>query len=145
MKTTPRQLAANRRNARLSTGPKTTTGKRSSSRNAHRHGLSTPVTLDGVLPPKYEMFAAGLAQGRENLIVHARLAAEMRYNLDRIGGARLWLISARMAQLGDLPGSRSVDDLEGLALADLVSEFVVLEGYSRRLRSRLRKALVACE
>ncbi|MFN9849419.1 MAG: hypothetical protein ACK56C_13715 [Alphaproteobacteria bacterium] len=107
--------------------------------------MSTPVTLDGVLPPKYEMFAAGLAQGRANLMVHARLAAEMRYNLDRIDGARLWLISARMAQLGDLPGNRSDDDLDSLALAELVSEFVVLEGYSRRLRSRLRKALVACE
>lgn len=145
MTTTPRQLAANRRNALLSTGPKTTTGKRSSSRNAHRHGLSIPVSLDGVMPPKYEMFAAGLARGREDLTVHARLAAEMRYNLDRISGARLWFISVRMAQLGELPGNRSVDDLEGLALTDLMSKFVVLEGYARHLRSRLRKALVACE
>lgn len=35
-----RQIAANRRNARRSTGPKTRTGKRRSSRNALRHGLS---------------------------------------------------------------------------------------------------------
>ena len=35
-----RQIAANRRNALLSSGPKTQTGKRASSRNALRHGLT---------------------------------------------------------------------------------------------------------
>lgn len=35
----PSRLAANRRNARLSTGPRTTSGKAASSRNAFRHGL----------------------------------------------------------------------------------------------------------
>jgi len=35
-----RQIAANRRNALLSSGPKTKAGKRASSRNALRHGLT---------------------------------------------------------------------------------------------------------
>ena len=39
-----KQLAANRRNARLSTGPKTTGGRQRSRMNALRHGLTGQVT-----------------------------------------------------------------------------------------------------
>jgi hypothetical protein len=44
-----RQIAANRANARKSTGPKTTAGLSKSSRNAFRHGLSLALldTDDG--------------------------------------------------------------------------------------------------
>jgi hypothetical protein len=38
-----RQNEANRRNAKRSTGPKTSAGKANSSRNARRHGLSRPI------------------------------------------------------------------------------------------------------
>jgi hypothetical protein len=41
----PRQLAANRANARKSTGPKSPEGKARSSRNAIRHGLTTTTFL----------------------------------------------------------------------------------------------------
>jgi hypothetical protein len=41
---TEKQLAANRRNAQLSTGPKTPQGKRNSSLNACRHNLTGQVT-----------------------------------------------------------------------------------------------------
>ncbi|WP_439398335.1 hypothetical protein ACRQ5Q_13745 [Bradyrhizobium sp. PMVTL-01] len=37
---TERQIAANRRNAQKSTGPRTAVGKRRAARNAYRHGLS---------------------------------------------------------------------------------------------------------
>lgn len=37
-----KQIAANRRNAQRSTGPRTAAGKSVSSRNAFRHGLSLP-------------------------------------------------------------------------------------------------------
>lgn len=40
--TTERQRAANQANARKSTGPKTKSGKRRSSRNAQKHGLTRP-------------------------------------------------------------------------------------------------------
>jgi hypothetical protein len=41
-----KQIAANRANAKRSTGPKTLAGKLKSSRNAYRHGLSIPSSLN---------------------------------------------------------------------------------------------------
>jgi hypothetical protein len=38
-----RQIAANRRNARKSTGPRSTTGKRRASKNSYRHGLAASL------------------------------------------------------------------------------------------------------
>jgi hypothetical protein len=40
---TEKQIAANRANAKKSTGPKSAAGKLRSSRNAYRHGLSGPL------------------------------------------------------------------------------------------------------
>lgn len=44
-----RKLTANRVNARASTGPKTTMGKRRAAQNARRHGLSISVLSDPTL------------------------------------------------------------------------------------------------
>jgi hypothetical protein len=43
---TAKQAAANRRNARLSRGPRSTAGKQRVSHNARRHGLSISITAD---------------------------------------------------------------------------------------------------
>src|SRR5918992_911856 len=40
-----RQIAANRRNAQLCTGPKTETGKRASRMNALKHGMSAEILV----------------------------------------------------------------------------------------------------
>ena len=46
--TTLRQIEANRRNARLSTGPVTDDGKKRSRRNALRHGLTAETVIDAL-------------------------------------------------------------------------------------------------
>ena len=46
---TEKQIEANQRNARLSTGPKTETGRRRSRLNATKHGRNAKVVLS-VLP-----------------------------------------------------------------------------------------------
>lgn len=44
-----RQIEANRRNAKRSTGPQTDAGRLASARNARRHGLSIPMERDEAL------------------------------------------------------------------------------------------------
>jgi hypothetical protein len=57
---TEKQIAANRANARRSTGPKTLAGRMKSSRNAYRHGLSCPMPTDLVTAEKLEGIAGAL-------------------------------------------------------------------------------------
>ena len=57
---TERQIAANRANAKKSTGPKTAAGKLRSSRNAYRHGLSSPLWLDPLASAKADAIARAL-------------------------------------------------------------------------------------
>ena len=45
---TEKQIAANRANASRSTGPKSLPGRMKSSRNAFRHGLSSPMPIDAL-------------------------------------------------------------------------------------------------
>ena len=59
--TSDRQVAANRRNAARSTGPRTASGKLRSRRNAYRHGLTAETVICSLEEPaKYQAFEAGL-------------------------------------------------------------------------------------
>jgi hypothetical protein len=59
--TTPNQIAANRRNAQLSTGPKTKPGKERSRRNAWRHGLTAATIVAGLEDSRdYKAFEAAI-------------------------------------------------------------------------------------
>jgi hypothetical protein len=58
---TPAQILANQTNARLSTGPKTDEGKRASSRNSCRHGLTgTQIVMPGEDAAAYEKLRKGM-------------------------------------------------------------------------------------
>ena len=56
-----KQIAANRANAKRSTGPKTLVGKMASSRNAYRHGLSEPLRPDPATSARIDAVARALA------------------------------------------------------------------------------------
>ena len=80
-----RQIAANRRNAQKSTGPKSKSGKKLSSMNALRHGLSVPMSTEGSeaqLKKLMRQFAPG-ASG-ENGLVLAERAAGAHLELARV-------------------------------------------------------------
>jgi hypothetical protein len=60
-RTSPRRIAANRRNARRSTGPKTREGKLRSSRNALKHGLCSATAIPPCEDaPTFSIFLAEL-------------------------------------------------------------------------------------
>ena len=59
--TTEKQIAANRENAKKSTGPRTLNGKRKSRRNAVRHGLTAETVIDVIEEAAdYEALAAAI-------------------------------------------------------------------------------------
>ena len=60
--TSPRQIAANRRNAAKSTGPRTDEGKHRSRSNAVRHGLSAETVIGALEDAEdYKAFEAAIA------------------------------------------------------------------------------------
>jgi hypothetical protein len=106
--TTPRQLSANRANARLSLGPKSRGGKSRSARNARRHGLSTSIWSDPNLAADAEAVALELAgpTASHEVKVLARLAAAAHIDVDRIRRIRYQLITQGLnnAHLGPTTG-----------------------------------------
>ena len=139
MKISTKRRAANRANAQRSTGPRSDAGKRKASGNAYRHGLSIPIHFEGEMPARYEAIAAALAAGRAERAAEARVAAELRFNLDRIRAATQDMLNERIAQLVPSADPTSIDVAEAQAVAELAPSFGVLEGYARRLRSKLYK------
>jgi hypothetical protein len=85
-----KQIAANRANAKRSTGPKTLAGKMKSSRNALRHALSCRLPLDPLASEKLEALLNALVRGQpdhQQLSAAAELA-EAEWELWRIRAAR---------------------------------------------------------
>ena len=80
-----RQIAANRKNARKSTGPRTNAGKQRAAKNARRHGLSIQ-TDEGVNAQAIESLARGIVEGvtDQHLLQCARTVAYAHLELARI-------------------------------------------------------------
>jgi hypothetical protein len=93
---TEKQIAANRANAKRSTGPKTANGKMVSSRNAYRHGLSRPLSLGPDTSAKVEAIAqAVMGEGAaEEQLVSATEFARAQLELWRIRATRADLMTA---------------------------------------------------
>jgi hypothetical protein len=86
----PCKISANRANSRASTGPKTAAGRNRSGKNALRHGLSLPVSLDPQLAEEVEGLAREIAGPGANAEVQdrARAVAEAQIDLRHIRSAR---------------------------------------------------------
>ena len=98
-----RQIAANRRNARKSTGPRSGTGKKRSSRNAYRHGLTLSITSSAASAKQLEKLVRKIAGNTENpiLLERAHALAQAELDLARVRRAKVALIE-RASAFGEL-------------------------------------------
>jgi len=124
---TEKQIAANRANAKLSTGPKTFAGRLKSSRNALRHGLSCPLSPDPVTLAKVDAIAQALAGEGAKADERASAAefARAQVELLRIRAMRSELMAAIDPDLGNTQELRRL---------------VALDRYERYAHTKRRRA-----
>jgi hypothetical protein len=94
-----RKREANRANSRLSTGPRTRSGKARSSQNARRQGLSVPVSRDPAFALEIDDLVRELTRNMEDRKFDELLSrfAEVQIELIRIRRARNRVIAAAFA------------------------------------------------
>jgi len=137
--TASRKSKSNRRNARRSTGPRTSDGKRAASRNALRHGLAVPgVHQSDKVKELAEAIAGGDAS--PSLKQLAQVAAEATLDLRRVND--VYVSQVNIASYAMRDGLASTSDARvGKKIADLANELLKLDRYQRRAHSRQRTAL----
>ena len=98
-----RQIAANRRNARKSTGPRSGAGKKRAGRNAYRHGLTLSITSTAAYAKQLETLVREIAGDSKDAIVleRARAIAQAELDLARVRRAKVALIE-RASAFGEL-------------------------------------------
>jgi len=98
-----RQITANRRNARNSTGPHSGAGKKRASRNAYRHGLTLSVTSTAAYAKQLDKLVREIADDSKDAIVleRARAIAQAELDLARVRRAKVSLIE-RASAFGEL-------------------------------------------
>src|SRR6266545_1804699 len=107
------QIAANQRNARKSTGPRSLAGKRRASSNAYRHGLAAGIQASEGFANEVDRLARKIAGGSNSPIAlaHARSAAEASLDLARVRSMKVALIEC-IAALGGLDRRPEFNPLE---------------------------------
>jgi predicted DNA-binding ribbon-helix-helix protein len=129
-----RQIAANRNNAKKSTGPRSETGRQASRRNARRHGLAIAIRTDPAFHDDIEKLAEALSLscGMQNVDERARDAAGAELDLLRIRKIRACLLETLSLVANDATSS---------SLAEVNAKLAKLERYERRAFSRRNRAL----
>jgi hypothetical protein len=155
--TSARKIAANRANARASTGPKTAKARARSARNALRYGLSLPVHSDSALSEEVELLAREIAGPDAGVEIQelARRVAEAQIDLRRIRCARHLLLcnasndrgyesraNAKMnVALSCGPPEQSQE--LALILSQQIKQLLAMDRYERGALSRRRRAIRA--
>jgi hypothetical protein len=139
-----RQIAANRRNACRSTGPRSRGGKKRASRNAYQHGLSLGVETFVREVERLARKIAGDSADNALMMEHATAVAETELDVARVRRAKVALLD-RLAALQEFEGSVSMATQELRASVEAVrralSELLKLDRYARRAASRRDRAI----
>jgi hypothetical protein len=159
--TSQRKIEANRRNARLSTGPRSLSGKARSARNARQHGLAVPIWSDPLLTQNAESLARAIAgpEASPRLMAAARRVAEAQTTVAQV---RRYVVEAiapgydrlsffpQHGRVTVRPPTRKVLELlhgppcpEKLAvvLKDVSKDAEAIDRYERRALSHLKFAI----
>ena len=149
-----RQIAANRRNARKSTGPRSGAGKKRASRNAYRHGLTLSITSTAAFAKQLDNLVREIAGDTEDAIMleRARAAAQAELDLAQIRRAKVALIE-RASALGELDQGRPTlpeptalpsqePDRSAEAIRRALPELRKLDRYERRAAVRRHQAVL---
>jgi hypothetical protein len=103
-----RQIAANRKNAKKSTGPVSNKGKQRSRQNAIRHGLATKIGLDDLVCADVKKIAeilsrdCGQASDGTGIAMNVLDAAQAQVDLLQIGKIRTGIHEAYHESAGSL-------------------------------------------
>lgn len=146
--TSPAKVEANRANAQRSTGPRTPEGKRSSSRNATRHGLlSRQPLLDGEDRAEYEALLARLLDELAPASVHEELLVDdiagLVWRLRRLSRVEAALFSLGIPTAVERALSEAGERRHGIgaAFASQAPAFGTLSRYEVTMANRLRRLL----
>src|SRR5215212_2258248 len=95
------KIAANRRNAQKSTGPRSAAGKARARYNALEHGLTIPISQDARVADQITTLASELCEESTAPLAHdlALRAAEAELELVRVRRARVCLINSTAERL----------------------------------------------
>jgi hypothetical protein len=129
-----RKIAANRKNAKNSTGPKSRAGKRRSRANAFRHGLAIDIGVDSGVAEQIERLTLAMTSpGPLMQTPLLRQLAEVEVDLQRIRKIRAGIFRSALQQT----------DARLPYCGDLNSQLEKLERYERRAMSRRKRVLRA--
>jgi hypothetical protein len=140
--TSEAKAAANRRNAKRSTGPRTASGKARASRNAFRHGLSIPIRTDitNVLEVS-EYFRTLMCDFGGADREQAVRAAEGQAELLRIRSIKADLINREALRSHRRDKSSSIEECVATAFDRKAKILESLDRYERRALSKRRRSL----
>jgi hypothetical protein len=144
--TSEAKIAANRRNAQRSTGPRTAPAKARVRRNALRHGLAALVVEDPAVSAEVGRVAAGISGAETDPLDREQvmIVAEAQVTLKRIRKARTEIMEqmspalpARHSDGLDLPRMWEVEE----GALQHVDRLLMMDRYERRALSRRKRAV----
>jgi len=144
--TSEAKIAANRRNAQRSTGPRTVLAKARVRRNAVRHGLAALVVVDHTVATEVASIANAICAPQAGHLdrEQALIIAEAQVTLKRIRRARAEIME-QMSPVPPTPDRGARDTASPMPQVDgsapQLDQLLRIERYERRALSRRKRAM----
>ena len=137
--TSESKIAANRRNSRRSSGPRTHTGKLKVSRNALRHGLAAATLRDSGIAAEVDRLATAIGTENADAVQReqALIIAESEITLLRVRAVRTSIFEQMLLATGAADTQEKSEQLLGRQRAGVIGsshfeQLRRLERYERR-------------